>query len=356
MRKNDFTGCLLLMTLFLTLSCGSPVPRLARVVPVTVEVARAGGFTRTVMAPGWLESADEVLVEVPVPGRITAVHVAEGDTVSAGDILVSMTTDGFRAAGVSASLAAVSASEALDDYYSGNLERVGSLLETGAASPGDYEEALTQARTAASTLSSARAAHAGALDGYYQGTLSAPFSGIVTRVLARVGNPAAGPMVALSGLGALQCRVHLSQNSLPWIEPGLPAFFVTTHYPGLLFHGTVSASGSSVDPTSGLVPVTVQVPDSSGLLLPGMSGTVTIALITFSEGVALPRNAFITDPDGSERVILIRHGRTVTIEPVTGPENGFDRLVLSGVLPGDSVVLLGNRLVAQGDSVRVVTP
>jgi RND family efflux transporter MFP subunit len=356
MRKFDILSVLPILALILVVSCGKPDARSSRVFPVTVEVARAGSFTRTVMAPSWLESVDEVILEVSVPGRVTAVHVAEGDTVSAGDLLVSTTVDGVSSAGVSASIAAVSASETLDDYYSGNLERVGSLLETGAATPGDYEEALAQARTAASTLSFARAAHAGALDGQSRGTLSAPFSGMVTRVLARVGNPSLGPMVALSGMGALQCRVYLSQNSLPWIQPGLPAFFVTTHHPGALFHGTVSAAGFSVDPTSGLVPVTVQIPDSSGLLLPGMSGTVTIALETLSEGVALPRNAFITDPDGSERVILVRNGRSVVVEPVTGPESGFDRLVLSGVLPGDSVVLLGNRLVAHGDSVSVVTP
>ncbi|MFO7627525.1 MAG: efflux RND transporter periplasmic adaptor subunit [Candidatus Fermentibacteraceae bacterium] len=356
MGRSDLLTRSLFLMLFPVMSCGMPDTLQSRVVPVTVEVASAGGFTRTVMAPAWLESADEVLVEVPVPGRVTAVHVAEGDTVSRGDMLVSTTTDGVSSAGVSASLAAVSASEALDEYYRGNLERVGSLLETGAASPSSYEKALAEARTAASTLSSARAAHAGALDGFSRGTLSAPFSGIVTRVLARVGNPAAGPLVALSGLGALQCRVHLSQNSLPWIEPGLPAFFVTTHHPGALFRGTVSAAASSVDPISGLVPVTVQIPDSSGLLLPGMSGMVTIGLETLSEGVALPRNAFISDPGGSDRVILVRNGRAVVVEPVTGPESGFDRLVLSGVLPGDSVVLLGNRLVSQGDSVRVVTP
>lgn len=355
MGKSRLLSLLQPFLLLSAISCGAPDAPPSRVVPVTVEVAGAGGFTRTVMAPGWLESADEVLVEVSGPGRITAVHVVEGDTVSAGDMLVSMTTDGFRTAGLSASLAAVSASGALDQYYRGNLERVGSLLETGAASLSDYEEALAQALTAAATLSSARAAHAGALDGYSRGTLSAPFSGTVTRVLAREGNPAAGPMVALSGLGAFKCRVHLSQNSLPWIEPGLPAFFVTTHHPGMLFHGTVSAAGSSVDPMTGLVPVTVEIPDSSGLLLPGMSGTVTIGLETFPEGVALPRNAFITDPDGSERVMLVRSGRAVAVEPVTGCENGFDRLVVSGVVSGDSVVLLGNRLVAQGDSVRVVT-
>ena len=328
MRRSDGLSWSLCLTLFWVLSCGASNERPSRVVPVTVEVAGAGGFTRTVMAPGWLESADEALVDASVPGRVTAVHVAEGDTVRAGDLLVSMTTDDVRAAGVSASVAAVSASLALDEYYGGNLERVVSLLETGAASPGDYEDALAEARAAASTLSSARAARAAAIDGYARGTITAPFSGVVTRVLARVGNTALGPMVAVSGLGALQCRVHISQNSLPWIEPGLPAFFATTHHPGMLFHGTVSAAGSSVDRTSGLVPVTVQIPDSSGLLLPGMSGMVTIALETCSEGVALPRNAFITDPDGSDRVMLIRNGRAVAVEPVTGPENGFDRLVV----------------------------
>lgn len=352
-RAESLAGLLFLMPF---ISCGSPDQGHERVLPVTIEVARAGGFTRKAMAAGWIESADEVIVEADLPGRVTAVHVAEGDTVQQGDLLVSTTADGVFSSGISASLAAVSASEALDDYYRGNLERVGSLLGSGAATAHDYDIALSEAGTAASTLASARAAHAASRDAGSRGSLSAPFQGTVTRVMAGVGNPASGPMVALSGLGAYQCRVRLSQNTLPWLEPGLPAFFTTRHHPGVLFGGTVSSAASTVDPMSGLVPVTVQFPDSSGLLLPGMSGTVTIALETISEGVVLPGNAFITDPDGSNRVFLIRDGRAVVVSPVTGPESGFDRLVLSGVVPGDTVVLLGNTLLSDGDSVRVAAP
>lgn len=353
MRRADILACL---TAVLPVACGSPAHRKTPVVPVTIEVAGERGFTRTVMAPGWIESADEVLLETGLTGRVTAVHVAEGDSVLAGDILVSTTADGVSAAALSASIAAVSASVALDAFYRDNLERVASLVGSGAATGEDYERALSEAATAASTLASARAAHAAAMGATAAGTLSAPFSGVVTRVLARTGNPASGPMVALSGAGAFRCRVHLSQNSLPWIEPGLPAFFSTPHHPGVLFSGTVSAAACTVDPASGLVPATVEFPDSSGLLLPGMTGTVTIALETLSGGVVLPVNAFVSDPDGSERVFIARNGRAFAVIPVTGPESGFDRMVLSGVQPGDSVILLGNTIVSDGDSVRVAEP
>lgn len=348
MRQAD------VLPLLLLLACAGPDSTQGGPIPVTVVVAEPGTVSRTVMAPAWLEAGDEAILQVSVPGRVTGVHVSEGDSVRAGTVLISMATDRAHAAELSASLAAVSAAEAMNSYADGNLRRAAGLFESGSATPSEYEKALSDALFASAALEGARASHALALDGLSRGTLSAPFSGMVTRVWAREGNPAAGPLIALSGGGALRCRVLLAHSALPWIRPGLPAFFTTSHYPGMVFQGLVHSSASTVDPATSLVPATVSFADSSGMLLPGMSGMVSISLELHQAAISLPRNAFVHMSDGTLQVMVVRDGLAWPVVPVTGFEHGFRTLVSSGVSPGDTVVLLGNRLLSPGDSVRVV--
>jgi len=326
------------------------------VIPVTVIVAEPGGISRIVMSPGWLESADEAILSVSLPGRISGVNVSEGEMVEAGDILVTTVTDRVHDSGLLSASARVSAAAANEAYTRENLQRKSDLLQSGSASSWEYEMALIDFRTASATLASARAAYAQARDGVSRGVLSAPFPGRVTRVWAREGNPAAGPLVAISGGGILKCGVLLPSRALPWLSPGLPAFFTTPHHPGALFQGTVSSASSSVDPITGLVQATVQLGDSSGLLLPGMSGMVSIALETAPEAISLPRNAFVHSPDGSLRVMVIDGGRAVGRTVETGFESGYRTALLSGIDSGDSVIVLGNRIVSDGDRVRVVEP
>lgn len=343
-----------LLPALLLSACAGPEQAARAVIPVTVMVAEPGAFSVAVTAPVILEAEDEAVLQVSIPGRVTAVHVSVGDTVMTGELLVSMITDRAHQAGLSASVAALSAARARDSYAAGELRRAAALLQSGSATPSDYERALAGASAAAAALEAARAAHAGALDGMSRGTLTAPFPGTVTRVWAREGNQAAGPLVALSGQGALRCRALLSQDALPGLTPGLPAFFSTSHHPGVSFPGTVRTCGSAVDPATGLVPVTVSISDPMQELLPGMSGMISISVGSEDSVVSLPRNAFVNMPDGSLRVMLVRGGRAFPVTPETGSESGFNTAVLSGVSPGDSVVLLGNRILAPGDTVKVV--
>ncbi len=341
--------------MLLIAACGPPSREWReRVVPVTVIVVEPTVFSRTVMAAGWLEGGAEAVLYVPEPGRITGVRVSEGDSVEPGDTLVLISTDRAWTAGLTCAAAAVSAASAAEAAARENLERLELLTESGAASPREYEEALAQAREASAALASARAGYASARDGAARGVMLAPFRGTVTRVWARTGCPAAGPLAALAGEGTLKCRVGLSVGALPWIRPGLPAFFATEHRPGMLFPGWVVSAGDRVDPVTGLVSAVLQFPDSTGLLSPGMSGMASIALETVSDAVVLPENAFVIGPDGERTVMVVRRGRAVELTPDTGLECGFMVQVLDRVTPGDSVILLGNTLVSPGDSVAAV--
>lgn len=343
----------IVFVLFLLCCCGAAETGSERVFPVTVTVAEASGISRMVMAPGFIEAGDQAVLAVPVPARVTGVIFSEGDPVQAGDTLLSMVTDAAYGTGRASALAAVSAAEILDYHSRDMLSRTSALYEAGAASLRDYEQAQADARAAGATLASARAALARAAEGSSAGVLTAPFSGRVTRIWAGEGNPASGPLIALSGEDLLQTRVMLPQRVLPWLEPGLPAFYSTFHHPGRLFPGTVCSAASSVDMMSGLVAATVLIEDPEGLLLPGMSGMVSISLEFFPEALSLPRNAFVHLPDGSSRVMVVEKGVARERAVETGLTSGYSSRVLAGISPGDSVIILGNLLVSDGDRVRV---
>ena len=323
-------------------------------VPVTVVVAAPDVISRTVQAPCRLEAGFEAVLTVPVPSRIEDVMVSEGDTVRQGDTLVRLASDDSYEAALGSAAAMVTAARSAYGYAGDNLSRASDLFEAGALSPSDYDAAVAAAEAARAALEGATAGYEAARAAGGSGIVSAPFDGRVTRVMARPGNTAAGPLLAVAGDGVLRAELLVAERHLPWVREGLPASFTSAHFPGEVFQGEVVSASASVDPLSGLVPLTVQLPDTSGRLVPGLSGMVTVALETSEDALVLPGRALIATDGGGWNAALVRGG-TVTVVPVeTGIRQGNSWEVISGVEFGDSVVVLGNHLVSDGTRVEAV--
>jgi len=335
-------------------ACGQGRERETPPLPVTVMVAAPDVISRIVMAPCRIEAAREAVVTVSSPVRIEEVLVAEGDSVLQGEVLVRLATDDMYRSSVNSAASLISAALSAAEYSESNLARAENLFRSGAISPLEYEAAVSVAESARAALSQARAGYQQATAAGSSGQVTAPFDGRVTRVWAKTGNRAAGPLIAISGDGVLRAELLLSERHLPWIREGLPAFFTTAHFTGEIFPGSVVSASGSVDPLSGLVPVTVQFPDASDRLVPGISGMVTISLETVENAIVLPGQALRPTGNGTWEAVLIREGIALIERVETGIRQGNSWEITSGIEPGDSVIVLGNHLVDEGTAVEVV--
>ncbi len=211
-------------------------------------------------------------------GRVLEVLVCEGDTVQGGQTLVRLSGDRAASASATASMSVLRSAEIIEWNAQRDFERACELHEAGALSTSALEGARTAHEAARSALDQARAGTAAARAGRDASTVEAPFDGIVVRVPARSGDLADGsPLLVLTGGGGILARALLPESSYGRLSVGDNAEFITSAMPGMVFEGRITAISRAVDPVTGLLPATIEMDDPSGLLAPGLYGTLEIS-------------------------------------------------------------------------------
>jgi len=351
--RNKAAQALVITGILLT-ACGNENSNATETVPVTVLVVQPMMMAETVYAPCRLEAGYEAVVSVPVPGVVECVLVSPGDTVAAGQSLIELRTDDLQRGMISDAAAVLSVARASAEYAGSNLRRAQELLESGAVSVEEYQRIETEARASEATLTQASSVYGASLNAAESGLVLAPFDGVVGRVIVTEGNPAAGPLLSIFSSDVLRAELLVSPRHIHKLKTGLPAVFTTDHFPGEVFPGRVVSVSETVDAVSGLVALSVQFSDTTGALVPGLSGMAVVSLDTKENALVLPGNVMTPLEENIWEVAVVRNN-TVSIQRVTsGIRNGNRYEITEGLQPGDSVIVLGNTLVSSGTMIRVV--
>jgi multidrug efflux pump subunit AcrA (membrane-fusion protein) len=84
---------------------------------------------------------------------------------------------------------------------------------------------------------------------------------------------------------------------------------------------------------------------------------VAIVTATIPKAVVVPQAAIVSGEEGGSAVLVIRAGSTVNLQAVEiGVRDGDKLQVLSGVSPGDQVVVVGGAGLDDKAKVRIVKP
>lgn len=321
---------------------------------VNAVVVQPEMISRTLYAPCRLEAGSEAVLSVSVPSVVEDVLVQPGDTVTAGDRLLVLRTDDMRRAAVFGASAVLEAARASSEYAGANLSRADELLENGAISPQEHQMIETGARASEASYLQALAGYSAAVTSAGSGYVTAPFSGTVGRVMATQGNPASGPLLSIFSGEVKKAELLVAPRHMTLLRPGLPAVFMTDHFPGELFPGTVTSVSPSADPVSGLVALSVQFLDSSDVLVPGLSGLVMVSLETADSALVLGESALTPKGECCWEAAVVRNGTAHLTEVRTGIASGNRHEIIEGLLPGDTVITLGHTLVSNGQAVRLI--
>lgn len=323
-------------------------------IPVTVFIVEPSMISETVNAPCRLEAGSEAVVSVAVPSVVEEVLVASGDTVIAGQRLLVLRNDDMQRAMVCEAAAMLTAARASSEYSHDNLHRASELMETGAMSAGEFDRIQTAARASEATYQQALAVYSASSTSARNGFVLAPFDGVVGRVFATQGNMATGPLLGISGTSVIKAELLLAPRHINKLRVGLPVVFTTDHFPGRAFSGSVVSVSESADMVSGLVALSVQFTDSTGTLVPGLSGMTMVSLETKEDVVVLPGNMMTFVSEEFMEVVLLVNGKASRQIVETGIRNGISYEITGGLAPGDSVINLGHTIVSDGAQVRVV--
>ena len=187
----------------------------------------------------------------------------------------------------------------------------------------------------------------------------APFDGVVTvrntdvGALINAGANATGKeLFHLAAIDTLRVFVAIPEVYSRVAAPGATAILTADEFPNRQFQGTLVRTSSSIDPASHTLLTEVDVQNSRGELLPGAYVSVHLKLRQTVRSVTIPSNALLFRAEGL-RVALVR-GERAELEPVKiGRDYGSMVEVVSGLQPGDAVILDPADSLLDGAPVRV---
>ena len=118
--------------------------------------------------------------------------------------------------------------------------------------------------------------------------------------------------------------------------------------------GRLQFTDVSVDESTGMVSLRALFPTPEHILLPGMYVRAVIAEGVDENALLVPQRALRRDPKGQASVLLVDGGGKVDVRLVdVGRTVGDSWQVLSGLKPGDRVIVEGGQNVRPGMSVKI---
>ncbi len=279
----------------------------------------------------------QLIISYPVSERVVSVFVKPGDQVSPNQALIQLDPSQLNAQITQASNDVAAAQAFLNSVSAG-----GNPLEIAQAQQA-YNFAKNKYNALVAQASSAT---------LHNGKLITPMSGIVTAVNINPGEvlPANKPLITIMDESKVFVRVKVPLINLQQVRLGQSATVTPSALPNDSFPGVVSTIIPQADPQTDTFEVWVQVINTKGILLPGMSAFARIQ--EMSSGVTVPRLA-VLNQDRESIVFVVRNQKAyVQHVHVTG-QSGDTIIVGKGLAPGDRVVLVGADRLRDGQDVRI---
>jgi RND family efflux transporter MFP subunit len=331
--------------------------------PVSVTSVRAQKRDVDVMleATGTVAALNNVDIRPQVSSVITRVDIREGQFVKAGQLLFTLDSrnDEVNLAKARAQLAKDQAS--LADAQR-QLARSKDLLAQNFVSQGAVDTNQTLVETQQSVVAASRAAIDAVQVALSYSRITAPAAGRAGAINVFAGTtvqPGGTALVTITQLDPIGVAFNVPQRNLNDALRTLRSGGgrVTAVLPDkrgsavgrLLFVDNV------VDPNSGTVRVKAQFDNREEMLWPGAFVTVRLAVNTLKDATVLPQATVIQGPRGSIVYVVDAQNKAQArpVEVVYGA--GLDAVV-SGVQPGERIVLDGRQNLRAGVSVAERAP
>lgn len=175
--------------------------------------------------------------------------------------------------------------------------------------------------------------------------LTAPLSGLVTRVDLRLGDPIEPdrPVLEITDLSEVYAVARVPEHQAGLMKPGTIAHIKVAALPDEKFDGELLRFGTSADKQSGTLDAIFRLPNIGGQLRADMRAQFSIVMSKREGIVAVPRAAL--QGEGGNRFVYVKDfdlANAFVKTPVTVGEIN-DRFVeiLTGLLPADEVVTRG---------------
>ncbi len=307
-------------------------------IPVEVEKARLDTFRLSRNYLGNVEGAMQGDAVASIMEKIVEIPVKVGDRVHRGQVVAKLDTKAAQAQYTQAKLA-------YDDAQR-EVQRMENLFAAGAVSEQTLEKARLARDIAAQNLASSSELV----------WLTAPIDGVVTDVFHRVGETTeiGKPVVRIADLQRVRVKFKVNYDDRKKISEGTPVFIRVSGNGIIELPAKVVEISLSADPQSRLFNIWVSSENRENHLQPGLLVDVRVVAEQVPESIVINRDAILVR-NNQPGVFIVDDSLRASFQPLQiGLENASEVQVLSGLRPGQTVVVVGQNNLESGKLVKIV--
>jgi len=340
--------------------------------PVT-DMVTEGTFTTTVEAKGQLKPISASVVSPSVDGTVEQINVQAGQSVNEGDVLMTIKNDELDRNVAEAQRAVAAAQEDLANAQkAAAAAQAATTTDTDGASATAAAGAASIASTDTSAVSAAQRSLASAQANLEQAnskaawrTVTAPSSGSIVELNAKVGATVTGGMIMgesdtsggkqcmqIADLSKMKVTVQVGEKDIAKIAVGQSANVTYPAFPDIVSQGTVTAIASVANSDSNYgggsvtfnVDILIEAPDSR--LKPGMTAEVSVVTEQLDDVVMVPTMALMTE-DGENYYVNVA---------TDGEGKETRRVKVTVVTQNDNEAVVGKTQVKRDDQGNEINP
>jgi RND family efflux transporter MFP subunit len=267
--------------------------------------------------------------------RIEKIYVEVGDQVRKGQVLVQLDASSMQQMKLQLENQKV------------EFGRTEQLYQVGGASKAEYDNAKMQLDVISTQYKQ-----------LVENTqLLSPISGVVTARNYDNGDlysSGSGPVLTIEQTNPVKVMVNISEEYYKKVYKGMSVDIDLDAYKGETFNGKVTVVYPTVDVATHTFPVEVTISNPAQKVRPGMFARATVNFGSLNH-VLVPDEALVKQIGAGDRYVYVYKDGKVSYNKVElGQHIGTNYEIISGVNPGDEVVIAGQARLANGKEVEVV--
>ncbi len=306
---------------------------------VRVNPASLSTISRVLKLTGSVEPYRIAKLASPAEGPVVTIRVREGDRVKSDERLLTI----GRKKGADALISSLQEELKKEED---NLQRVRQLVEGEAIPDEEYDQARA-------TFEKIKAQLVSAKEKAQDYTITAPWEGIVSRLIVKEGEFVAPRSVLLEMYdpASLVIRAAVPEKHAAEVTAGMRVDVHLDAYPNNFVPGRIERVYPYLDPRLRTRTIEIAL-DKSVNLLPGMFARLEVLLESEEEAVTVPIEALVSTPKG-QVVYVFEDGQATARMVETGIEADNRIEIISGIQAGDKVIAAGNEKLKNGADVRL---
>lgn len=306
---------------------------------VVTRVVEPQRLVDKIQALGTARANESVEIKSRISSIVTKISFKEGQLVRRGDPLIELENSEIRA-GLAVAEAALSESQSI-------YRRSEALIDTQAISASNLEQLRAAMHVDEAEVEAARARLANTV-------ILAPFAG---RVGLRHVSPGSfvdtsTAITTLDDTDIIKLDFSVPETFLTSVHVGMNIIAHSLVYPDRPFSGSVKSIDTRLDPVARAVQVRANLPNTDGLLKPGMFLTVDLQRDR-GEVLVAPEEAIVPERD-EQFVYKVVDGKAVKRRVDLGRRIPGLVEITGGIDAGDMLITEGTQKVQDGTPVEIV--